>query len=55
MGVLLKDDQVVEATIQDHKAGNVTYGHRFHAPEAVTLAHANDYLRFRKSLCRCEL
>jgi glycyl-tRNA synthetase beta chain len=35
---------VVEATIQDHKAGNVTYGHRFHAPEAVTLAHANDYL-----------
>ncbi|PRD28663.1 UNVERIFIED_CONTAM: glyS [Trichonephila clavipes] len=42
--VLLKDDQVVEATIQDHKAGNVTYGHRFHAPEAVTLAHANDYL-----------
>lgn len=42
--VLLKDDQVIEATIQDHKAGNVTYGHRFHAPEAVTLAHANDYL-----------
>lgn len=35
---------VIEATIQDHKAGNVTYGHRFHAPEAVTLAHANDYL-----------
>ncbi len=22
----------------------MTYGHRFHAPEAVTLAHANDYL-----------
>lgn len=42
--VLLKDDQVIDATIQDHKAGNVTYGHRFHAPEAVTLAHANDYL-----------
>jgi len=42
--LLLKDDQIVDATIQDHKAGNVTYGHRFHAPEAVTLAHANDYL-----------
>lgn len=42
--VLLKDDQVIEATIQDHKTANVTYGHRFHAPEAVTLAHANDYL-----------
>ncbi|WP_273777555.1 glycine--tRNA ligase subunit beta [Acinetobacter sp. GSS19] len=42
--VLLKDDQVVDATIQDHKAGNVTYGHRFHAPEAITLANADAYL-----------
>ncbi|MDG9950060.1 glycine--tRNA ligase subunit beta [Acinetobacter ursingii] len=42
--VLLKDDQVIPATIQDHSASNVTYGHRFHAPEAITLAHANDYL-----------
>ena len=42
--VLLKDDQVIPATIQDHVAGNLSYGHRFHAPEAITLAHANDYL-----------
>lgn len=42
--ILLKDDQVIPATIQDHSASNVTYGHRFHAPEAITLAHANDYL-----------
>ncbi|SPL70271.1 glycine--tRNA ligase subunit beta [Acinetobacter stercoris] len=42
--VLLKDDQIIEATIQDHKAGNVTYGHRFHAPEAIILNTANDYL-----------
>lgn len=42
--VLLKDDQIVDATIQDHKAGNVTYGHRFHAPEAITLANADAYL-----------
>ncbi len=42
--VLLKDDQVVDATIQDHKASNVTYGHRFHAPEAITLANADAYL-----------
>ncbi|WP_151831618.1 glycine--tRNA ligase subunit beta [Acinetobacter ursingii] len=42
--VLLKDDQVISATIQDHSASNVTYGHRFHAPEAITLVHANDYL-----------
>lgn len=42
--VLLKDDQVIEASIQDHQTGNTTFGHRFHAPEAITLAHANDYL-----------
>ena len=42
--VLLKDNDIVDATIQDHKAGNVTYGHRFHAPEAITLANADAYL-----------
>ena len=42
--VLLKDNDVVDATIQDHKEGNVTYGHRFHAPEAITLANADAYL-----------
>ncbi|WP_372403609.1 glycine--tRNA ligase subunit beta [Acinetobacter piscicola] len=42
--VLLKDNDVVDATIQDHKASNVTFGHRFHAPEAITLANADDYL-----------
>lgn len=42
--VLLKDDQVIEASIQDHTAGNVTYGHRFHAPDAITLANADAYL-----------
>lgn len=42
--VLLKDDQVIDASIQDHKTGNVSYGHRFHAPEAISLKHAKDYL-----------
>ena len=42
--VLLKDNDVIDATIQDHQAANVTYGHRFHAPEAITLAHADEYL-----------
>ncbi len=42
--VLLKDNDVVDATIQDHKAGNLTFGHRFHAPEAITLTHADEYL-----------
>ena len=42
--VLLNDNDVIDATIQDHQAGNVTYGHRFHAPEAITLANADAYL-----------
>ncbi|MHA3092607.1 glycine--tRNA ligase subunit beta [Acinetobacter brisouii] len=42
--VLLKDDQVIPATIQDHQANNLSYGHRFHAPEAITLANADEYL-----------
>ncbi|MEK7740791.1 MAG: glycine--tRNA ligase subunit beta, partial [Pseudomonadota bacterium] len=42
--VLLKDNDVIDATIQDHKAGNLTYGHRFHAPEAISLTNSDDYL-----------
>ena len=42
--VLLKDNDVIDATIQDHKASNVTFGHRFHAPEAIVLGHADEYL-----------
>ncbi|MEY4516670.1 MAG: hypothetical protein RL180_1016 [Pseudomonadota bacterium] len=42
--VLMKDDQIIPATIQDFAASNQTYGHRFHAPAAITLAHASDYL-----------
>lgn len=42
--VLLKDNAVIDASIQDHKTGNVTYGHRFHAPEAIVLANPNAYL-----------
>lgn len=42
--VLLKDTDIIEATIQDQQTSNITFGHRFHAPEAITLDHANDYL-----------
>lgn len=42
--VLLKDDQIINATIQDIQASNQTFGHRFHAPEAIVLKHADDYL-----------
>jgi len=48
--VLMIDDQVVTldqekySTILGFKPSNVTYGHRFHAPGAITLSHASDYL-----------
>ena len=42
--LLMKDSDVIDATILDFKSGNQTYGHRFHAPQAITLQHANDYL-----------
>ncbi len=42
--LLMKDSEVIDATILDFKAGNQTYGHRFHAPQAIGLKHANDYL-----------
>ncbi len=42
--LLMKDSDVIDATILDFKSGNQTYGHRFHAPQAITLQHASDYL-----------
>lgn len=42
--LLMKDSDVIDTTILDFKSGNQTYGHRFHAPQAITLQHANDYL-----------
>ena len=41
--VMMLDEAVVPATILGHQAGNQTYGHRFHAPEAISLAHPNEY------------
>lgn len=42
--VLMQEDEVIPATIQDLPSGNQTRGHRFHAPEPITLAHARDYV-----------
>lgn len=42
--VLMRDAEVIAATIQDLPTGNLSYGHRFHAPQAITLTHARDYL-----------
>lgn len=41
--VMLFGTKVIDAEILGIKTGNQTYGHRFHAPEAITLTHANDY------------
>jgi glycyl-tRNA synthetase beta chain len=41
--VMMLDDSVIDATILGTQAGNQTYGHRFHAPQAMTLAQAADY------------
>jgi glycyl-tRNA synthetase beta chain len=42
--VMLYGGDVVEAETLGLTAGRITYGHRFHAPAAIELAHADDYL-----------
>ncbi|QJQ97431.1 glycine--tRNA ligase subunit beta [Halomonas sp. PGE1] len=42
--VVLFGSEVVEAEALGLTAGRTTYGHRFHAPAAIELAHADDYL-----------
>ena len=39
----MADNAVIDAIIQGHKAGNLTRGHRFHAPDFVSIAHADEY------------
>lgn len=41
--VLMYGDNVIACKIKNLAASNVSYGHRFHAPGAITLMHANDY------------
>ncbi|MBR9908245.1 MAG: glycine--tRNA ligase subunit beta [Gammaproteobacteria bacterium] len=36
-------DAVIAGTVLDVQSGNYIQGHRFHAPEGATLAHADDY------------
>ncbi|MCH4563170.1 glycine--tRNA ligase subunit beta [Halomonas sp. EGI 63088] len=42
--VMLYGSEVVEAEALGLRAGRTTRGHRFHAPDAIELAHADDYL-----------
>lgn len=41
--LMMLDDTVVDAEILGVYAANVSYGHRFHAPEKISLKHAAEY------------
>ena len=41
--VMLLDQQLLPVDILGLKAGNQTYGHRFHAPQAIVLNHPSEY------------
>ncbi len=41
--VLLFGDEVIPARILNVKAGNITFGHRFHSPEPLTIANPDHY------------
>lgn len=41
--VLMQDDQVIDAQVQGLQSGNQTRGHRFHAPDFMTIPQASDY------------
>ncbi len=43
--VALFGEQVVPFSLEGIEAGNLTYGHRFMAPEAITLTGMEDYVR----------
>ncbi|SIO08227.1 glycyl-tRNA synthetase beta chain [Sulfurivirga caldicuralii] len=43
--VMLLGENVVPATILEHEADRATHGHRFHAPQALTLQQPDDYVR----------
>jgi glycyl-tRNA synthetase beta chain len=41
--VVLLDDQLIATSAFGVSSDRITYGHRFHAPAAISLAHADDY------------
>lgn len=47
--VMLLDDQVVDAEILGLKSGNVSHGHRFHAPAAVVINTPDEYVSTLRS------
>jgi glycyl-tRNA synthetase beta chain len=41
--ILLFDTDVIDASFYGAKTSNQSFGHRFHAPEAITINHGSDY------------
>ena len=41
--ILMHGENIIDAQIMGLKASNKTFGHRFHAPEAITLKNASEY------------
>lgn len=41
--VMLYGSEIINVTIMGFCTGNTTYGHRFHAPQAIVIGHASDY------------
>lgn len=41
--IVMHGSNVIDCNIKNIPASNKTFGHRFHAPKAITLQHANDY------------
>ena len=47
--LMLLDDKVIKANILGSESGNQTYGHRFHAPQALVIPRASDYPQLLKN------
>lgn len=41
--VMLWNDKVIPCSILGYPSGSISYGHRFHHPEAITIGHIKDY------------
>ena len=46
--VVLHGEQVVDVNLLGQQAGNKTYGHRFHHPDAIELKNAGEYVSLLK-------
>lgn len=42
--VVMHGSQIIHCQLKNIDSANITYGHRFHAPDPIELAHANNYV-----------